>query len=253
MKKIIDIKTLNELFFYITNGYTNDKFLNLLENKNWKSFSIEEFKKTVIYLACGLKELGVNEKSKLAIMAESSPWWLMVDFAAHLNGAITIPIFLISLASILKFELEDAGVEFIFLSTFDKIETVIEHKPKKIITLNEHLTEDTFTNIEKIVNLGKDIVKNNLKNALDSLHVSDENDVCSIIYTSGNTGTPKGVMLTHKNIISQINDTNKLYKLDSSNDVALSFLPLAHIFERMVMTFYLSQGISVYFADDVKM
>jgi len=252
MKKITDIKTLNELFVHITDNYTNKTFLNLVDTNGWKSISIAEFKQTVIYLAYGLKELGVNKDSKLAIMAESSPWWLMIDFAAHLNGAITIPIFFNISNEHLKFELKDADIEFIFLSTFDKIDTIIDHKPKKIITLNKHINDNDFTNIQKLIQLGKDIVKEDFKKAITSLHVSKENDLCSIIYTSGNTGTPKGVMLTHKNIISQIKDTSELYDLDSANDIALSFLPLAHIFERMVMTFYLSKGISIYFADDVK-
>lgn len=252
MKKITNIKTLNELFVHITNNYTNKTFLNLLDTSGWKSFSIKEFKQTVVYLAYGLKELGVKQNTKLAIIAESSPWWLMIDFAAHLNGAITIPIFFNISNEHLKFELKDAEVEFVFLSTFDKIETIKEHELKKIITLNDPIIKSSFINIEEVVKLGKNIVKEDLNKAIESLHVSKEDDLCSIIYTSGNTGTPKGVMLTHKNIISQIKDTSELYELNSSSDVALSFLPLAHIFERMVMTFYLSKGISIYFADDVK-
>ena len=79
---------------------------------------------------------------------------------------------------------------------------------------------------------------------------ANPDDVFSIIYTSGNTGTPKGVMLSHKNIVTQLHDINKLIDLPKG-EVALSLLPLAHIFERTVMSYYLSRGISIYFVDDV--
>jgi long-chain acyl-CoA synthetase len=77
-------------------------------------------------------------------------------------------------------------------------------------------------------------------------------DLATIIYTSGTTGNPKGVMLSHNNIISQVNSTSKLFPLKSGQDVALSCLPLAHIFELMVMLYYVSQGVFIYFADDIK-
>ena len=79
-----------------------------------------------------------------------------------------------------------------------------------------------------------------------------EDDLATIVYTSGTSGEPKGVELTHANLISQIQGTAKNYFFEKNTDVAFSFLPLAHIFERMVMHFYLSQELSIYFADDVK-
>ena len=80
--------------------------------------------------------------------------------------------------------------------------------------------------------------------------IPNKDDIFSIIYTSGNTGTPKGVVLSHKNIISQLHSINHFLKLDSK-EVILSLLPLAHIFERMVMSFYVSHGVSIYFVDEI--
>ncbi len=87
---------------------------------------------------------------------------------------------------------------------------------------------------------------------IDSLEhdIPKEDDIFSIIYTSGNTGTPKGVVLTHKNIINQIHDVNTILPLPKE-EVILSLLPLAHIFERMVMSFYLNRGVSIYFVDEI--
>ncbi|WP_024954699.1 AMP-dependent synthetase/ligase [Sulfurospirillum arcachonense] len=244
MKKT-DFTTLNELFLHICTNYSNANFLNYLYQGNWRSFSTQEFYQNTLDLAYGFKELGITKDTKIAIMAESSPWWVMVNFAANLVGAISVPIFFNISNEHLEFELKDSEVEFMFLGTFDKLDIIEKHPIKQIITLNCALNNKNKICIESILDLGKKAVK-------EPLHVSLPDELCSIIYTSGNTGTPKGVMLSHTNIVAQIKDTSTLYDLDEKEDVALSFLPLAHIFERMVMTFYLSQGISVYFADDVK-
>jgi len=249
---MINFDTLNELFYFITDNYDNEKFLNYIDDEVWKSISVKEFKQTVIHLALGLKELGVTQKSKLAILSPSSPWWLMVDFAAHLNGAVSVPIFFNISNEHLEFELKDCQADFIFLGSFDKIQTIKKHNFKKIITINHTSKDNDYIDIRAVEKLGKNPQNCDEDNAKNSLHTAVNDEIFSIIYTSGNMGTPKGVMLSHKNIISQVKDTTKLFKLSDKDDIALSFLPLAHIFERMVMTFYLSRGISIYFVDDVK-
>jgi long-chain acyl-CoA synthetase len=252
MTKVTNFDTLNELFYFITDNYDNEKFLNYIDDGVWKSYSVKEFKQTVMHLALGLKKLGITQKSKLAILSPSSPWWLMLDFAAHLNGAVSVPIFFNISNEHLEFELKDCQADFIFLGTFDKIQTIKKHNFKKIITINHTSKDHDYIDIQAVVKLGENSQNSDGDNAKNSLHVAHSDEICSIIYTSGNMGTPKGVMLSHKNIISQVKDTTKLFKLNDKDDIAFSFLPLAHIFERMVMTFYLSRGISVYFADDVK-
>ena len=246
MKLPETVTTLNDLFESIKQGKENINFLNYLNNGVWHSLSVGAFYTQTLALAKGLQSLGATSKSRIGILAYSSPHWLMMEFATHLLGAVSVPIFFNISSKYLEFELNDAQIDILFTTTDDKIETLLHSDLKALITLGISKPTDSRKHIvtyDELLEMGQE-------QALPLLHVKPD-DLCTIIYTSGNTGQPKGVMLSHHALISQIKDTAQLFVLDET-DVALSFLPLAHIFERMVMTFYLSQGISVYFADDVK-
>jgi long-chain acyl-CoA synthetase len=134
-----------------------------------------------------------------------------------------------------------------FIDSQERIKDIEEKNSHLIfITHNFCIKEPNFYNFDEILVIGKQICDSTGFNSFEA----SENDIFSIIYTSGNTGTPKGVMLSHKNIVTQLHDINKLIDLPKE-EIALSLLPLAHIFERTVMSYYLSRGISVYFVDDI--
>lgn len=243
----IDIKTYSELFTHITTTYENKYFLNYLENGSYKNISIEDFKNKVICLSLALKDLGVKKGDNIAIFANPSPFWLIFDFAIHQVGAVSVPIFANISTNNLNFEIKDSNIKYIFIDSQERI-TDIENKNKNMIfiTHNFCIKEDNFYNFDEILVIGKQICET----VGFKIHIPDEDELFSIIYTSGNTGTPKGVMLSHKNIISQLQDIDKLINLKET-EVALSLLPLAHIFERTVMSYYLSKGISIYFVDEI--
>lgn len=256
----MDYNNLAELLLFQAQNYHNPKAFNFKENNQLRSFSNQEFFAITKNFGYGLRALGLNRDKTLAIFSYQNPIWLMVDFGAVLVGGVIVPIFSNISASNLGFEIADAEVKYIFIDDQKSISLLEEsgaiNKLKVIITYGFEFSDYkkypaiNFISFEEVINLG---VK--LKDQDDVNHLASkirEDDLVAIIYTSGSTGTPKGVELSHKNLISQIKATAKFFLLDPAQDIALSFLPMAHIFEGMVVKFYISQGISIYFADDIK-
>ncbi len=239
-----NFKTYNELFDFIVGNYTNKTFLNYLQNGEYKSISVDEFNQKVICLAITLKKMGIKKHDTVAIFAKSSPFWLIFDFAIHKIGAISVPIFDNISTQNLNFQIQDSRIRYVFIDSQERIDDIKNHVT--FITHNFCIKEEGFYNLDDIFMM--EAVKCDILDL--EQNVPNENDIFSIIYTSGNTGTPKGVMLTHKNIINQIHDVNSFFPLPQS-EVILSLLPLAHIFERMVMSFYLNRGVSIYFVDEI--
>jgi len=240
---MFECKTLAELVDYIEDEVNNEHFLNHLEKGVWKNISAKEFVHTVRSLASSFEKAGVKQGTSVAIISDSSPFWLMVDFALQCLGAVSVPIFANISSANLNFELEDAEIKYVYIASQEKFDELEPYLADMKLVLIKDITA-SGENIEQLLTfLGNDI-------AYTKPEIQPD-DLATIIYTSGSTGVPKGVELSHKNLITQILDTKECIEINSDFK-ALSFLPLAHIFERMVMSYYLSSGVSVYFADDVK-
>jgi long-chain acyl-CoA synthetase len=239
-----NFENLAQLILFQKENFNNQKFLNFKENGSWRSFSNQEFFENIFNFACGLREIGVKKGDFFANYSYQNPIWLIVDLGAILAGAITVPIFENISKENLFFQLKDANVSTIFT---DDEKFLDENLELKIISYG--FENKACINFNKILENGKKArAKYQIQDFLNEINAQD---LATIIYTSGSTGTPKGVEITHQNLVSQIKDSGVFFPLKQS-DVALSYLPLAHIFERMVMMFYISKGISIYFADDVK-
>lgn len=236
-----NIKTTNDLFDNFTNNYVNNTFLNYLHKGKYLNISVSTFRSNVLCLASNLKELGIKENDKVGIFATSSPFWLIFDFAIHQLGAISVPIFANISNKNLNFEINDANITYIFIDDESRLKDI--KKDLIVITHNFIIIKENYYDLNTLIK-----EESHLEDFQS--YKADEEDIFSIIYTSGNTGTPKGVMLSHKNILSQINDISSLINL-KEHEIILSLLPLAHIFERTIMSFYLSHAVSVYFVDEI--
>ena len=232
----------------------NDNFLNFLQKGKWVKFSNQEFASNVKNLTIGLKEIGLEKNDSFAILSYPGPLWLMMDFAAISAGGVSIPIFSNISKENLIFEIDNAEVKFIFcdnLRVFKYIKSLNKNL-KKIIIHGFEVDDKDVIKFDDLLTIGKKNDQEKSDLYLKLIADLKEDDLATIVYTSGSTGVPKGVEITHKNLISQIQAAAQLFPFDNKTDIALSFLPLAHIFERMIACYYVSAGISIYFADDVK-
>ncbi len=209
-------------------------------HKNWHEITPKNFISSINRIANYLQKQGLKKGGLVGIMAASSPQWLMVDFAVQKCGGISVPLFHNMSTEHMAYILKQTNIQILFTedsSTAHKIQE--KYKLKNVIP---------FWEKDKNQVCLKDIIENGDEQVTQ--HKVTEKDIATIIYTSGSTGNPKGVVLSHSNLASQINATKKKFPL-TKKDVALSFLPLAHVFERMVMSYYLSQGVTIYFNDHV--
>ncbi len=216
--------------------------------------SSEHFLETIRRLALGLRALGLKRGDVVAVIAPSSPWWLMVDLAIMVAGGRSTAVFPKISQKNLLYQLEDSAARFAYVddpelwvlaeSGCQGLKSVIlrdvEHNQKNSITFNEALAKGDQ------LSLSDPQLYRNLQEEIKP------DDIATIIYTSGSTGDPKGVVLTHRNLVSQIKGAIELFPLQHGIDRALSALPLAHSFERTVVYTYFCQGVPVYFADDVQ-
>lgn len=240
---MFEAKNLSELLDHIEKSVENTTYLNYLHEQEYKKISSTEFVHSVRSLASAFQKSGIEQGSTVAIIADSSPFWLITDYALQCLGAVSVPIFPDISPENLKFELEDAAIRYAFVSTKLHYEKLMPFLKEMELVLVKDMNVQG-ANVQQ----WETFIGNDLRYSRPAIM---PDDLATIIYTSGSTGRPKGVELSHKNIITQLLDTQESFELEPCFR-ALSFLPLAHIFERMVMSFYLMRGISVYFADDVK-
>lgn len=226
------------------------------ENGKWKTYSTEEVKTTVDKLGAGLLNLGIQcgdmtaeKRDKIAILSKNRPEWIMLDLAVQQIGAILTPIYPTINVQDLEFVLNDAQVKIVFVNDEELFHKVLSVKDR-VPCLQEIYTFDHVANARH----WKDILQLSDEAGLQKVQTIAAGiayeDLATIIYTSGTTGTPKGVMLSHQNILSNVMACYPCLP-DFQNMRALSFLPLNHIFERMISYFYLYRGIAIYYAESM--
>jgi len=233
-----------------------DDSLAAKENGLWRKFSTAEVIEKVNALGAGLLSIGirrndmsVEKRDKVAILSKNRPEWLFVDMAVQKTGAILVPIYPTINPSELEYVLNDAEVKCIFVNDGDLYEKVQDVRAR--IPHLQHIY--TFEPVEgapqwtSLLDKATPELREQLHTAAAEVRYEHP---ATIIYTSGTTGTPKGVMLSHKNILSNIMNCMDVFEeMGIRGTRALSFLPLNHIFEKMVTYIYLYTGISVYYAE----
>lgn len=227
------------------------------EGGQWKKYSTQHVADTVGKLSAGLLALDIGPgdmtvegRDKVAIIARNRPEWLMVDLAVQQVGAVLTPIYPTVSVNDLAFILKDAQVKMIFVNDEElylKVLSVRDHVPSlKAIYTFEHVSNASHW--KEILALGTPELHQQASSIAGKIQYED---LATIIYTSGTTGSPKGVMLSHRNILSNVMDCIPCFP-PGDQMKALSFLPLNHIFERMVSYLYLFRGTSIYYAESLE-
>ncbi|MFP4534834.1 MAG: AMP-dependent synthetase/ligase [Spirochaetaceae bacterium] len=230
----------------------NETMLNYPDGSDgWEHYSTEKVRSTVEALALGLLEEGLEPGEPVGLIAPPSPDWIIADLAIQSAGGVTVPIFKRISPESYTHEIKDSGLERLFVGNPDEIPMAMEHAGEKvqIITFGCCSDNDRY---REILEKGRGRAEKNPGEWEERIGEVTEDGLATIIYTSGSTGLPKGVELTQRNIASQIEACSTIFSFDPDKERILSALPLAHIFERMVVYFYLAQGLSIYFVDDPK-
>ncbi len=221
-------------------------------DNQWVSFSTEQFVRHSEWLAMGLMALGLKKGDRVATVSGNRPEWSFVDMALAMSGAVHVPVYPTISEEEYLYIFSHAETRFIFVSDeklFKKLSPMIGEIAclEQIFTFNQ---VDGATNIDYLYSLGKE-KEQDLFPALQQMKQSiGEEEMVTMIYTSGTTGIPKGVMLSHRNLVSNFTAHAKNFDLGPAHK-AISFLPLCHIFERIVNYNFLYKGIGMYYVESL--
>lgn len=239
------IQRVFDLISYNQSSFSGHGFVNGKSRGKWIQYSVDEFSEKVNAVSRSLIKAGLGKGSRVAIMSPNRVEWNICDFAIMQIGAYQIPLYPTLPDNDIRFILTDAEITMVFVSDetlYTKVSAVAEK-------LNHQIEIFTFDEVPNAKNwnalLNADIAIN-IQPFRDAVTAED---ILTIIYTSGTTGTPKGVMLTHANLVKNIIYSAVIFPPEVKS--VLSFLPLSHIFERMIVYLYMYLGVSIYYAESM--
>jgi len=222
------------------------------EDGKWKMYSVSEYIDFCNWVSYALLSLGIKKGDKVAIISNNRPEWNFTDFGISQIGAISIPIYPTISSEEYAFILDHAEPKLIFISDkplYDKIKPIADQTP----AISDIYTFDAVPGAKhfiEIITIGKEMASRFGEDLVKARAAIDPSDIATIIYTSGTTGFPKGVMLTHLNLVSNFIESSVIHPVGSEGKV-LSFLPLSHIYERTLTYHFQYKGVSIYYAESV--
>jgi long-chain acyl-CoA synthetase len=249
------ITRLFDFLSYQLEVFPKEDMLTSKINGSWHKYSTRETANIINQLSSGLLKLGigndskdVEQQDKVALISKNRPEWLMLDIACQQIGVVLCPVYPTSNVLELEFIFKDADVKYVFVSGEDLYNKISIIKPN-VPSIKEIISFDRIANVA----YWKDYLSDDHLEEVARIKSGITEDQCAtIIYTSGTTGHPKGVMLSHRNIVSNVVNSKRSFPFDDNPQArALSFLPLNHIFERMVTYIYIGSGISIYYAESM--
>ena len=244
---------LFDLLEYAKINHPFSNALNTKYNGKWEALSTHDYSKKANYISSSLINMGVNPGDKIAMISSTNrSEWSIVDMGLTQIGAINVPLYPTITSRDYLYILNHSECKYCFVSdkeVFSKVSAIKD----KVNSLENIYSFDQIDSCDNWIDL--------IKSGEEKLNISaiekrkfdiKSDDLATIIYTSGTTGTPKGVMLSHNNIVSNVLSTSKRFPFETGKETALSFLPICHVFERVVLYSYLYNGIKVYFAESLE-
>ena len=243
LKRIFDIPEFQK------KNYPKSDALSEKINGKWVNHSIDDCIENINKVSLALIASGIKKEDKISIISNNRPEWNFVDFGAMQIGAINVPVYPTITEEDYVFIFNDAEVKIVFVSSeelFQKVQNIKSRIPslKEVFTFNQVKGASHFSEFMERGKTGSVTELEKIKISITS------EDVATMIYTSGTTGFPKGVMLSHWNVLSDVIAARLLMPV-GEKDKALSFLPLNHSFEKMISYLYLCYGVSIYYAESM--
>jgi long-chain acyl-CoA synthetase len=250
-------RTLAELFLNAAEKYNRAGALNYKSGVDWKQISSPEMISRAENIQLGLYSLGLRKGDRAAILAANSPEWTLADAGCQMAGVVDVPIYTTLAPQSICYIIKDSGAKVFFLqdkAVFDRIKEVLPEcvSLEKLVFFDSSGIDESENSIslKDLESAGGKLKAENPALIKDLWSAVEPNDVATLIYTSGTTGEPKGVMLTHANLVSNVIDAGEKYAF-SERDVPLSVLPLSHVFERGAMYSYILHGMAVHYAESI--
>ena len=246
--------TLVDVFNRIARDHKRPDTLNYKHDGRWLSISSDELLARAKRIAAGLHAIGVQRGDRVALLSESRVEWTLTDAGAIFAGAIDVPIYATLTPPQVRYILNDSGACVLFLPNREKfleLKDALGECPeiKHVIFFDaDGVTAADGLTLDQLEAKGRELEPDHIDRLAAQ---TTPNDLATIIYTSGTTGEPKGVMLTHANLVSNLIDSSGHHDF-GRHDTALSVLPLSHVFERQAMYMYLHKGMAVYFAESLQ-
>jgi long-chain acyl-CoA synthetase len=247
-------KTLVEVCELAVRLHPRQDMLNYKSKGAWHPISAQEMLNRARRIALGLYSIGVRRGDRVALLSESRVEWVLADQGCMFSGAVSVPVYPTLTPSQVEYILKDCGARVLFVSTrakFTEVEAVVrECKAIENVLIfdDDGLSAPNILSLAELDERGGAVGTEQPELSAELARAASPEDLATIIYTSGTTGEPKGVMLTHSNMVSNLIDSSNHFEFDEQ-DSALSVLPLSHIFERQAMNMYLHHGMSVYFGE----
>ncbi|TYB77164.1 AMP-dependent synthetase/ligase [Bizionia myxarmorum] len=232
--------------------YNLDKALTSKYNGKWESLSSQDYVNQANAISRGLLRLGVQPNDKIAVISTTNRnEWNVMDIGILQIGAQNVPIYPTISKEDYEYILNHSEAIYCFVSDTGILEKLNPIKDstnvKGVYTFDDVANENSWRDI---LELGKDTSNQDEVDARKAAVITD--DLATLIYTSGTTGRPKGVMLSHRNLVSNVLDSEKRVPFDYGNSKSLSFLPVCHVFERMILYLYQYCGVEIYFAESIE-
>jgi long-chain acyl-CoA synthetase len=247
-----EITRIFDFPYYQLETYNLEKAFTTKYNGEWKSISTLEYIEQANAISRGLLKLGVQPNDKIAVISSTNRTeWNIIDIGILQIGAQNVPIYPTICKEDYDYILNHSDTIYCFASDVEIIEKLNaikgNTKLKDVFTFDDIVGEKNW---KEVLALGED--KSNQDVVEDRKNNVTPNDLATLIYTSGTTGKPKGVMLSHSNLVSNVIDSEKRVPFDYGKSKALSFLPICHVFERMILYLYQYCGVEIYFAESIE-
>tara|TARA_B110000008_G_scaffold58179_1_gene57604 strand:+ start:7778 stop:9541 length:1764 start_codon:yes stop_codon:yes gene_type:complete len=230
-----------------------ENVLNTKYNGKWQSLSTDDYSLKATYISSSLINLGIKPGDKIAMISSTNrSEWSIIDMGLSQIGAINVPLYPTISSKDYLYILNHSECKFCFVSdkeVYDKV-FAIKDEVSSLKNIFSFDKIDNCSNWSELIDSGQENINLDLVENQKSKVKPD--DLATIIYTSGTTGVPKGVMLSHNNIVSNVLSTSKRFPFETGKESALSFLPICHVFERVVLYSYLYNGLRVYFAESLE-